>query len=101
MNFELSEEHIMIRDAARDFARKELLPGVIERDEKQEFPGGEHQGDFDQPRRQRRHRANRHHRADARADGRHRDRAAGLTLLGEGIAIERGRRRCRRARHVE
>lgn len=38
MNFELSEEHIMIRDAAREFAQNELLPGVIERDEKQEFP---------------------------------------------------------------
>lgn len=38
MNFELSEEHIMIRDAARDFAQTELLPGVIERDETQTFP---------------------------------------------------------------
>ena len=38
MNFNLSEEHIMIRDAARDFAQTELLPGVIERDNKQEFP---------------------------------------------------------------
>ena len=38
MNFELSEEHIMIRDAARDFAQTELLPGVIERDETQSFP---------------------------------------------------------------
>lgn len=38
MDFSLSEEHIMIRDAARDFAQTELLPGVIERDEKQEFP---------------------------------------------------------------
>ncbi|MEM0998660.1 MAG: acyl-CoA dehydrogenase family protein [Bacteroidota bacterium] len=38
MNFELSEEHRMIRDAARDFAEKELEPGVIERDEKMEFP---------------------------------------------------------------
>jgi alkylation response protein AidB-like acyl-CoA dehydrogenase len=38
MNFSLSEEHIMIRDAARDFAKTELLPGVIERDNKQEFP---------------------------------------------------------------
>jgi len=28
----------MIRQAARDFAQTELLPGVIERDEKQEFP---------------------------------------------------------------
>ncbi|WP_299017591.1 acyl-CoA dehydrogenase [uncultured Polaribacter sp.] len=38
MNFTLTEEHIMIRDAARDFAQTELLPGVIERDNKQEFP---------------------------------------------------------------
>jgi len=38
MNFNLTEEQIMIRDAARDFAKNELLPGVIERDEKQEFP---------------------------------------------------------------
>ncbi|NNK70993.1 MAG: acyl-CoA dehydrogenase [Flavobacteriaceae bacterium] len=38
MDFSLSEEHLMIRDAARDFANTELLPGVIERDEKQEFP---------------------------------------------------------------
>ena len=38
MDFTLTEEQIMIRDAARDFARNELLPGVIERDEKQEFP---------------------------------------------------------------
>jgi len=38
MNFKLTEEHIMIRDAARDFAKSELLSGVIERDNKQEFP---------------------------------------------------------------
>ncbi|WP_142783978.1 acyl-CoA dehydrogenase [Changchengzhania lutea] len=38
MDFNLSEEHIMISDAARDFAQTELLPGVIERDNKQEFP---------------------------------------------------------------
>ena len=38
MNFELSEEHEMIRSAARDFANNDLLPGVIERDENQEFP---------------------------------------------------------------
>jgi hypothetical protein len=36
--FKLTEEHLMIRDAARDFAKQELLPGVIERDNKQEFP---------------------------------------------------------------
>lgn len=38
MDFSLTEEHLMIRDAARDFAQNELLPGVIERDNKQEFP---------------------------------------------------------------
>lgn len=38
MDFQLSEEHLMIQQAARDFAQNELLPGVIERDEKQEFP---------------------------------------------------------------
>jgi alkylation response protein AidB-like acyl-CoA dehydrogenase len=38
MNFELSEEHKMIQQAARDFAQAELLPGVIERDNEQKFP---------------------------------------------------------------
>ncbi len=38
MHFQLSEEHLMIRNAARDFARSECLPGVIERDEHQKFP---------------------------------------------------------------
>jgi len=38
MNFSLSEEHLMVREAARDFAQTELRPGVIERDELQEFP---------------------------------------------------------------
>jgi len=38
MHFELSEEHLMIRDAARDFARTELLSGVIDRDNEQKFP---------------------------------------------------------------
>ena len=38
MKFNLSEEHIMIQKAARDFAQQELLPGVIERDENQKFP---------------------------------------------------------------
>ena len=38
MDFTLTEEHKMIRDSARDFARSELLPGVIERDEHQKFP---------------------------------------------------------------
>ena len=38
MIFELTEEQRMIRDAARDFAQQELKPGVIERDEHQQFP---------------------------------------------------------------
>ena len=38
MQFELSEEHLMIQKAARDFAKEHLLPGVIERDEHQKFP---------------------------------------------------------------
>ena len=38
MHFELSEEHLMIQQAARDFAQTELKPGVIERDEHQKFP---------------------------------------------------------------
>ncbi|WP_335966222.1 acyl-CoA dehydrogenase [Galbibacter sp. PAP.153] len=38
MDFKLSEEQLLIKEAARDFAKNELLPGVIERDEKQEFP---------------------------------------------------------------
>ncbi len=38
MDFQFSEEQLMIRQAARDFAQNELLPGVIERDEHQKFP---------------------------------------------------------------
>ncbi|RZT96098.1 alkylation response protein AidB-like acyl-CoA dehydrogenase [Ancylomarina subtilis] len=38
MNFEFTEEQLMIRDAARDFAQRELLPGVIERDEDAIYP---------------------------------------------------------------
>ncbi|MBF0596480.1 acyl-CoA dehydrogenase [Faecalibacter rhinopitheci] len=38
MNFELNEEQLMIQQAARDFAKAELLPGVIERDETSTFP---------------------------------------------------------------
>ena len=38
MMFELNEEQLMIQKAARDFARTECLPGVIERDEHQRFP---------------------------------------------------------------
>jgi alkylation response protein AidB-like acyl-CoA dehydrogenase len=38
MLFQLNEEQLMIQKAARDFAKTECLPGVIERDEKQQFP---------------------------------------------------------------
>ena len=38
MDFTLSEEQLMIRQAARDFANTECLPGVIARDEHQKFP---------------------------------------------------------------
>ena len=38
MKFQLSEEQLMIQQAARDFAINECLPGVIERDEHQKFP---------------------------------------------------------------
>ncbi len=38
MNFTLTEEQLMIQQAARDFAINECLPGVIERDEQQKFP---------------------------------------------------------------
>lgn len=38
MVFTLNEEQIAVREAARDFAQKELLPGVIERDNEQRFP---------------------------------------------------------------
>ncbi len=38
MTFTLTEEQQMIRQAARDFTQTELLPGVIERDETQQFP---------------------------------------------------------------
>ncbi|QCX54197.1 acyl-CoA dehydrogenase [Elizabethkingia sp. JS20170427COW] len=38
MDFKLTEEQLMIQQAARDFAQAELLPGVIERDNQQKFP---------------------------------------------------------------
>ena len=41
MNFELSEEHLAVRDAAREFAQSILKPGVIERDNEQRFPADE------------------------------------------------------------
>ena len=41
MNFELSEEQIAVKEAARDFAQNVLKPGVIERDNLQKFPAEE------------------------------------------------------------
>ncbi|MDY3319625.1 acyl-CoA dehydrogenase [Riemerella anatipestifer] len=38
MDFNLTEEQLMIQQAARDFAQNELLPEVIERDKDQKFP---------------------------------------------------------------
>jgi alkylation response protein AidB-like acyl-CoA dehydrogenase len=38
MNFELTEEHLAVKEAARDFAQNILKPGVIERDNQQKFP---------------------------------------------------------------
>lgn len=38
MDFNLTEEQLMVQQAARDFAQNELLQGVIERDDKQIFP---------------------------------------------------------------
>jgi alkylation response protein AidB-like acyl-CoA dehydrogenase len=38
MDFTFTEEQLAIRQAARDFAKYECLPGVIERDEKQQLP---------------------------------------------------------------
>jgi alkylation response protein AidB-like acyl-CoA dehydrogenase len=36
--FNLTEEHLAVQQAARDFAQNELKPGVIERDSKGEYP---------------------------------------------------------------
>lgn len=38
MNFEFTEEQLMIQQAARDYAQRELIQDVLERDEKAEFP---------------------------------------------------------------
>lgn len=38
MNFQLTEEHLAVQEAAREFAKTELLPGVIERDTEAKFP---------------------------------------------------------------
>lgn len=37
INFNLTEEHLAVKEAARDFAQNELLPNVIERDNEQKF----------------------------------------------------------------
>ena len=41
MHFELTEEHLAVKEAARDFAQNVLKPGVIERDNAQRFPAEE------------------------------------------------------------
>ena len=38
MHFQLTEEHLAVQDAAREFANTELLPGVIQRDSEAKFP---------------------------------------------------------------
>ncbi|MEP7196017.1 MAG: acyl-CoA dehydrogenase family protein [Saprospiraceae bacterium] len=38
MFYQLTEEHHAVKQAARDFAQQELLPGVIERDSQMKFP---------------------------------------------------------------
>ena len=38
MHFELSEEHLMIKQAARDFAQNDCKPGVIDRDTHMTYP---------------------------------------------------------------
>ncbi|PWK29041.1 alkylation response protein AidB-like acyl-CoA dehydrogenase [Arcicella aurantiaca] len=38
LNLDLTEEHLAVQQAARDFAQTELLPNVIERDDKEYFP---------------------------------------------------------------
>ncbi len=38
MEFSLTEEQLMIQQAAKDFAQSELFPGVLERDDAQSFP---------------------------------------------------------------
>src|SRR5688572_21299230 len=38
MNFQLTEEQLAVQEAAREFARQELLPGVIDRDTQAKFP---------------------------------------------------------------
>lgn len=40
LSFDFSEEHLAVKEVARDFAQSQLLPGVIERDENQRFDQG-------------------------------------------------------------
>ena len=40
MNFQLTEEQVMVQDMVREMAQKEILPKIMEYDEKQEFPMG-------------------------------------------------------------
>lgn len=41
LNFNLSEEHQAVQEAARDFAQTELLPGIVERDNEARFPAAQ------------------------------------------------------------
>lgn len=41
LNFNLSEEHLAVQEAARDFAQNELLPGIVERDNEARFPAAQ------------------------------------------------------------
>lgn len=41
LNFNLSEEHLAVQEAARDFAQTELLPGIVERDNEARFPAAQ------------------------------------------------------------
>ncbi len=38
MLYQLSEEHLAVKEAAREFAQQQLLPGVVERDSKMTYP---------------------------------------------------------------
>ena len=38
MVFSLTEQHLAVQEAARDFAQKELKPGVIDRDREMKYP---------------------------------------------------------------
>ena len=41
MFFDLTEEQLAVKEAAREFAQKELKPGVIERDSLMKYPTDE------------------------------------------------------------